>query len=207
MTSSNGVQYRLTFVNNSSDVWTACLYQTDPSGNPDVQSLVWFAKPAAPGTSVGIEWTIDYSFYWGETGPLMPGVNVHHEQLWPANLTTANQVSFLRQPDGAYSFANQTAGPSPGSLSIIQQGSVVPGQASVGISMSGAGVFAFQASPNMNTVFTPHPTYWITAGMYAAGQVLDLNDVTNPQQIDFPPGVFAMTATLNPDDTWTVRVS
>ena len=206
--SPQGVKYSLTFVNNTTNAWSACVYQTDPDINiPNVQSLAWFAEVAAPTTTVLFQWQIDYAFTWGETGPLVPGVIYSASQTWPANLTTTNQVTLTQpqSPQGPYyTFSNQTIGPNPGSLYISEDNTVGLGNASVGIAMSGAGVFVVEAEPNLNLIFTPHPVYWITFGMYEQGEVLNITEITNSQEIAFPPGVYAMTATLNADNTWSV---
>ena len=206
--SSSGVTYSLTFINNSVNAWSACVYQTDPDINlPNVQSLAWFAEVAAPTTTVVFDWTIDYAFTWAETGPLVPGVVYDASQTWAANLTTTNQVTLTQPttPQGPYyTFANQTQGPNGGSLYITEDSTVGSQNASVGIAMSGAGVFAVNAEPNINLIFTPHPIYWITFGMFQQGEVLDITEITNSAPISFPPGVYAMTATLNADNTWTV---
>lgn len=204
-------KYSLTFVNNSSNAWSACVYQTDPGIDiPNVQSLAWLAEVAAPTTAVVFDWTLDYGFTWDETGPLVPGVVFSGSQTWPADLSTSNQVTLTRpqSPQGAYyTFTNQTQGANAGSLYITEDGTVGLGEASVGIAMSGAGVFAVEAQPNLNLIFTPHPEYWITFGTFEQGEVLNLDEITNSQQINFPPGVYAMTATLNADNTWTVAPS
>lgn len=208
MASSQGVNYNLTFVNNSSNAWSACVYQTDPNINlPNVMSLAWFAEMAAPTTTVEFTWQINYAFVWSETGLLVPGVNFSASQTWPANLSTTNQVTFTQpqtQQGPYYTFANQTQGPNTGSLYIVEDPSVGVAQASVGIAMSGAGVFAVNAEPNLNLIFTPEPVYWITFGMYEQGDVMDITEITNSAKVQFPPGVYSMTATLNADNTWTV---
>jgi hypothetical protein len=71
--------------------------------------------------------------------------------------------------------------------------------------MSGSGTFVVPASPNLNLVFTPHPKYWVTAGTFATGEVLDSEQLTNTAAVEFPPGVYAMVATLQLDNTWTVQ--
>lgn len=201
MTSST--EYRLTIVNNSANIGTACLYQTAPSEGPaNAQSLAWFVNSPNPTAPVTFGWSIDYGFVWGNSGVLQPGKVFGTSQLWRADLTSANHVDFLRR-DGRYMFDHQGAG-TPGSLTIREDSSVGRGEAAVGISMSGVGVFAVQAAPDMNVVFTPKPVYWVTFGSYEQGEVLDLAEITNAARIDFPPGVYEMTATLNADGSWTV---
>jgi hypothetical protein len=200
-----GVKYSLTFVNYSSNTWDAAVYQKDPDlGVPNVQSLAWFAKTAAPTTKVVFSWTIDYSFVWSETGELVPGVMFNATQDWPANLDTQNKVTFTKDP--AYTFANQIQGPQPGILYISQDNTLPSKMASVGIGMSGSGVFAVQAQPNIQVSFTPHPQYWITFGQFTQGEVLDIGQVVGQAaQIQFPFNVYAITAILGPDNRWTVR--
>jgi hypothetical protein len=211
MASSSAVTYALTFVNNSSNAWSACVYQTDPDINlPNVQSLAWFAEVAAPTTNLVFDWQINYAFTWAETGALIPGVVYKASQTWAADLTSTNQVNF-KQPQSAqgpyYTLENQRQGPNGGSLYITEDHTVGLGQASIGVAMSGAGVFAVEAEPNLNLIFTPHPIYWITFGQFVQGQVMDITEVTNSAAIQFPPGVYNMTATLNLDNTWTVGPS
>lgn len=202
--SSNDVQYSVIFVNNSSQTGSACIYQKDPDITiPDVMSLAWFAKDAAPTTKIAFSWSIEYDFVWSETGTLVPGVVFMASQVWPADLSSDNQVTFTNS-DGAYTFSNQIAGPRTGNLYIKEDESIPVGVASVGIGMSGFGTFVVQAQPNMNLIFTPDPEYWITFGNYMQGEVVDITEVNNPAQIKFPPNVYSMTAILNPDNTWTI---
>jgi hypothetical protein len=199
-----GVRYSLTFVNNSQNSGNAAVYQQDPSlGVPNVQSLAWFVRPAAPVTRVVFTWTLDYSFVWAETGQLVPGVIFITAQEWPADLSTQNQVSFTK--NFAFTFQNQTTGRQPGTLIISQDNTIPFNTASVGIGMSGAASFAIQAQPNIQSAFTPHPQYWITFGRFIQGQVLDIGQVAGQAaQIQFPRGVYSMTATLGRDSRWTV---
>lgn len=201
---NRGVSYSLIFVNNSTNPGSACVYQEDPNiGNPNVQSLAWFAKRTAPTTRTTFSWTVDYSFVWAETGELIPGVMFAASQTWAADLTSTNQVTFSND-GGMYTFQNQQAGAQAGSLYIREDASVPLKQASVGIGMSGAGTFAVQAQPNMNLVFTPHPKYYITFGEFTPGEVLDITSITDKAEIKFPSGVTSMTALLREDNTWSV---
>jgi hypothetical protein len=197
-------KYTLLFVNNGTNTGNACIYQNDPDiGVPNVMSLAWFSKQAHPTTRIKFEWTLDYSFMWSETGVLASGVDFEASQVWPADLTSSNKVAFTDE-NGAYTFENQTSG-TPGSLIIVNDGTIPARQASVGIGMSGQGAFVVQAQPNLTQTFTPHPKYFITFGNYEAGEVLDIGSITSPAEIVFPPNVYSMTAILNEDNSWTVK--
>ena len=69
--------------------------------------------------------------------------------------------------------------------------------------MSNAGTFAVPAQPNTNLVFTPHPEYWVTAGTFTSGQVLDIEEITNEVGVPFD-GTFTMQAVLDSRNNWTV---
>jgi len=199
-----GVTYSLIFQNQSTNQGSGCVYQEDPNlALPNVLSLAWFSKVAAPNTNITFQWTIDYSFVWAETGLLIPGVMFMAGQTVPADLSTTNSIT-LSYIGSAYQFANQTAGANAGSLYIREDNTVPLKMASVGIGMSGSGTFAVQAQPNYNLIFTPHPKYYITFGNFAKGQVMDTTSVTNKAEIAFPPGVTSMTAILGADNSWKV---
>jgi len=200
----NGVQYTVVFVNNSTQTGNACIYQQGPNiANPEVMSLAWLTKGAAPSTTLVFTWTIDYSFVWAQTGVLKPGVLFTASQVWPADLSTDNQVTFTQQ-GGIYTFQDQQAGPESGSLYITEDATIPANQASVGVGMSGAGTFATQAQPNWHLIFTPTPEYYITFGTYVAGEVMSITEVSNSQLIQFPTNEYSMTVTLNADNTFTV---
>jgi rhizosphere induced protein len=199
-------QYSLNVINNSQNLFDMCVYQKPPDmGVTDVFSLAWFSLPAQPATSVKFQWSIDYSFVWDATGMLQPGVTFDASQVVAADPsdTAQNAVTF-DYPDGAYKFDTGQQGPASGHLYIYESKTIPADQASVGIGMSGSGTFAVQAQPNLNLVFTPDPSYWITAGTFVQGQVLDIETVTNPAEIVFPENVYSMTATLGQNNAWSV---
>ncbi|HWE61303.1 MAG TPA: hypothetical protein VHB98_06300 [Chloroflexota bacterium] len=53
--------------------------------------------------------------------------------------------------------------------------------------------------------WTPDRTiYWIAFGSFAPGKRVSPEQRSTATAVLFPPGVYAMTATLHPDGTWTV---
>jgi hypothetical protein len=195
--------YSLTVQNNSSQGWNFYVYQQNPgTPNPNVFSLAWFVKGANPGSQVTFNWTIDYSFVWSETGQLVPGVTFTASQVLPADPTTDNLVTFTKNTFG-YAFTNESAGGTPGSLTIVDDGSVPSLQASVGIGMSGNGTFVTQAQPNVSNIFTPTPTYWVSFGTSVQqGQVL-AQTVGNSAQVVFAPNVYSTIMALNASNQWS----
>ena len=202
-----GPKLTLQIVNNSSQSTDMALYQRDPDlGVPDALSLGWMVHRAYPATTVTDTWSTDYSFTAATTGPLRPGAAFTPStsfEVDPAD-PQRNSADFQDQ-GGALSFSPGQIPCQAGSLCLSEDSSVpFDSSASVGLAMSGSTAFATQAQPNFRLVLTPHPTYWVAAGTYQQGQVLDAESITNSAQISFPPGVTDMVATLNPDGTWSV---
>ena len=201
-------QYSLTVTNNSTQFQDLCIYQKAVDlGVPNALSLAWLTAPAWPNTTVQFTWSLDYSFVWSQTGVLKPGVTFDAQQIAPAdpdNLN-ANQILFDYR-NGAFTFTPGSASGTAqlGSLYVRELSTIPTAAATVGIGMSNAGVFAVQAEPNMNLVFTPHPSYWVSAGTFQQGQVLDIEQITNEQEVDYN-GTFNMTAVLDATNLWTVK--
>ena len=206
MIACNAVELTLVFINNSSNAGDACVYQYDPDMDvQDVMSLAWFAKGAAPTTTFRFRWTLDYCFVWAETGRLAPGLTFKAEQVWEADLETANRITFKRIHDRMYTFAEQQAGPNEGSLYILGDRTLPVREALVGIGMAGAPIYVVPALPNTAWIFTPRPHYWITFGTFEPGEVLNVESISDrAEDIVFPDSVFSMTAILNRDYTWTI---
>jgi hypothetical protein len=78
---------------------------------------------------------------------------------------------------------------------------------SVAVTLSGSPVCATNAGPNLGQTFTLHPTYYIDAGTYVKGQMVDGTSVTDFYELAFTDGNTALTATLQQDNTWTVESS
>jgi hypothetical protein len=202
--SDNGQSYSVLFKNMSTQSGNACIYQRNPDYGWDIMSLAWLVKSAPPGSNVRFEWRNDYSFVWGETGRLAPGVRFVAGQSWNAD-PNSNAITFTML-GGGYSFQNQMSQPPAGSFFITESPDVPMNQsAAVGIGMSGAGTFVQQARPNMRVTFNAQQEYWIAFGNFNQGEVLDTQAINNPVRIAFPAGVYSMTATLNADNSWTVK--
>ncbi|HEX3029736.1 MAG TPA: protein rhiA [Clostridia bacterium] len=201
----NGTQYSLTFTNYSNMYGNVCVYQKFPEVDSNSAILAWLVKPTHPTTIVTFTWTTDYGFIWAETGRLAPGVVFNASQVWPADLTQNNKVtlSFLQE---AFTFQNLTKGDTPGALEIVQDATIPPERASIGIAMAGAGIFAMQAKPNMSIfIQPPMPEYWIAFGNYQPGQVLDITQINNQQKLEFGPGVYSLSATLYKNNSWDIE--
>jgi hypothetical protein len=202
---SAGQQYTLRAINNSTKPGSMCVFQPYPDpGVASATPLAWLSKWTIQGMTVLYQWTVDYNFVWGETGPLVPGVIFDASQILNADLQNTNKVTFTHA-GGTYEFINQTKGPQPGTLYVTEDITIPRNeQASVGIGMSGFGTFIVQAEPNINLAFMPFPQYFIAFGDFQQGEALDLATIKNSAMVPFPKNVFSMTAILNPNNSWTI---
>ena len=196
-------QRQLTLINNSTNAGNLIVYQS--MSENFMNSLAWFSKYAYPNTKVQVSWDdTAYDFVWAGAGQVTPGIVFSAAQVVPANLTSTNQIKFSYDgPNKTFFFHDQQAGQQQGTLMISQDTTIPMNAVSVGIGMSGQPTFAVQAQPNMNVVFTPRTQYWVAFGTFQQGEVLDV-ETLNAVQVEFPPNVTSMTATLNADNTWTV---
>lgn len=200
-----GTNYSLTVNNNSKNYGHICVFQTMPDQPDNLLSLAWFSEPAHPGTSVTFDWNTDYSFVWSNQGTLKPGVNFKASQTLyadPSNISS-NSIKFTKQFD-AYRFTKANNNTKAGKLAIYTDETVPHGEASVGIGMSGSGTFAVTATPNYNFTFSPHPKYWVAFGVFKAGDVIDIESMTNIVEIKYATDVYDKVVDLKEDNTWEI---
>lgn len=196
--------YSITFINNSGQFGTACLFQQSPDqAGPYVVPLAWFTRSLPPSATTVFSWTIDYSFFWSKTGSLEPGKQVNPGQMVSADLQGSNSITLKSMGSNNFQFTDQQSG-QPGSLVINCDSSVPPGTVSVGIGMSDEGTFCVQAQPNMMNSFTPQPSYWLVFGEYEQGQVLDVDRMSDAVRVEFPGNVYDMRVTINADGSFTI---
>jgi len=197
-------QYSLTVNNHASKSAYFMVYQNDPtSWDPNALSIAWFAKYSnpSPRAKIKFQWNIDWGFSWAETGTLKAGIQFEASETYQPTGAADNKI--LLDFNGAYFFNGESAGADPDRLYIVESKNIpVNSKASVGVTMGGNTVYAVQAQPNQNLTLSPHPTYYLAYGNYEEGAVIDVSTINNPLRLEYPTGVFAMTTTLNADNTW-----
>ncbi len=194
-------QYSLFFVNHSINHGSACIYQVLNAPPQNASVVAWLVEYAFPTSAVSLEWNPTYAFVWSQTGELLPGAMIGASQVWSASVP--EQVT-LTSGEGTFTFENQKAGNTPGTLDILQDGTIPLNEAAVGIGMAGAATCVVQAEPNITTSFPPLAQYWVTFGNYTSGQILNL-PISNAVQVTFPANVYSMTATISSQNSITVQ--
>ena len=72
---------------------------------------------------------------------------------------------------------------------------------SVAVGMGNKAIYAVNAGPRLQHIFTPNPKYWICA-------LRDVDEdqvIANKAEVTFPPDVFTMSATLHNDYDWDIK--
>lgn len=184
----------------------ALVYQQLPKMQPSVVTLAWLSQVLNSGANITFDWTIDYNFLWSANGDLAPGTHWRAGQQVDADLEKNNYIT-LHYNKGAYSFINQGHMDGDG-LFIFEDRSVPkvgdPGSGSVGIGMSGHGTFVRPTASNTNLSFSPTPRYYVAFGDFEQSTVLDIEELTQPQEIVFEPGNFHIDATYDGRD-WSIK--
>lgn len=197
----------LLFRNESTKEGAVCVFQTDASlGVPEAQPVAWLVKSAAPKTSVLFQWLTRYCFVWAQTCHLSPGVVVRSSQVWPSTPRARNEVVFRREQQ-TYTFAPAEREGTEGTLSIITDATVERDQAVIGIGMAELPTFLVPARPDQVVTFQPQPSYWITFGQFAPGQIVEQEARAAAVALPFSPTVDAVAAVLRPDQSWLVTLA
>ena len=202
---SGTANYSITLENNSSSDKTITLFQHDPNiSSSSIVSLAWLSNMAPSLSQTTFNWLEDYSFCWSQTEVLVPGIIVSAAQSKQANTTSMNKIT-LENSNSSYLFTEPTSGPEPGKLYIYQDGSILMDAVSVGIEMSGSPIYACQGLPNAITTFNiSTPKYFLVAGNFNQGEVLDVNSLSDTHEISFPDGAYQANVIINPDGSWSV---
>lgn len=201
-----GQPYTLTVLNQNSKLQQFALFQTLPNiVGPSVSptSLAWMLGGAAPG-SIGnpsqsqFYWEINYQANTGYiqdqgtiTNPrrfaTAANVNV---QITSQNATGVTYMGTF--PYGAPALSTPKDGKS--GLICVQADGTIPTalqqqsnavSVNVGIAMNNRPTVAVQLLPGILYQFTPKPTYYIIAGSFVQGQVIDTATSTQAFEVKF----------------------
>lgn len=193
-------KFTINATNNSMNSGSFMIFQRDSSMQQQVFSVAWMTQYANQNMNVNFTWEENYAFVLGQTGILQPGIQFRPSQEYRADLTTNNAITLSNS-----GFTNQQSQSPSGRLYIQQDATIPMGRLSIGIALGIAPTLVVQASPNMQTVFTPTPEYWIAFGNFNAGTVLDSYSISNPARLIFPSGKTTLNVTLNPNGTWNIQ--
>lgn len=202
---------RLAVINNSElDRPTFAVFAKLPvDSSYGTLSTAWLTQPINEGNQYVFTWDIIWGFAWSAQGT---GAGYQ----WSAKGKLAADPNSQAGCAASFGFngdflLTQGSGQPNGYTLWITDAPTIPlpstQKSSVGVSLSGSPACVTDAGPNLNQTFTLHPTYFIDAGNYVRGQMVDGSSVTAFQELAYTNGNTALTVTLNPDNTWSVQNS
>lgn len=202
-----GIKYSLKVYNNSTKSWVFYIYQRTPNqSDNDIYSLVWMASPykIGSGSFMTFIWSIDYSFFWFDTGKLIEGVIPYMGGSVSASLESNNSTTFNIE-DNTPEFLPTISGEPPYEF-LIMGGRDIPNSAfSTGIGMSNSATFLQQSYSNIQQEFSPDSTFWVAAtSQVQAMEVLSQSTISNTTMFTFPVNVYSLTGTLGEDNLWII---
>lgn len=197
--------YKLRLVNESQSHTDIAVYQVDPAFSTAAVPLVWQDAPLNAGAQTALTWSPDYSVSWSDSANLKPGALYRPVQTLSVSPGAPGEDGVdLTDAQGALGM--HRANPPnqlKGTLSLKELNKIPAADASVAIGMAGQPASALTAEANQSLRFTPHPSYWITAGTFREGEVINPQTVSNPMRLHF--GTKAeLTVTLHPGGRWTI---
>ena len=203
--------YSLTVINNSELTRpTFAVFAKLPADSSyDTLSTAWLTQPINAHSQYVFTWDITWGFVWSAQGT-GAGYQWSASGKLPANPVSQSGCAASFSYNGDFQLTPDLHDPSGDKLWITDAPNIpLPSKqkSSVGVTLGGSPACVTDAGPNLGQTFTLHPTYYINSGSYVQGQMVDGSSVTAFQQLAYTGGNTALTATLNPDNTWTVQNS
>ena len=198
----------LTVVNGSAlDPAPVAVFAALPVAAPgEAWCVTWLAQAVHPGNAYTFTWSEDWGFAWQAAGDRQ-GCRWTAGGFLPADPDAAAGCAATLAYDGDFRLAPAPGRPDGATL-WLREGPTVPppGEvaSSVAVTLAGLPVMAAAAGPNLAQAFTLAPSYRVALGGYAPGQPVDPATVATFTPLPFAPASPAITATLAPDNTWSV---
>lgn len=191
---------QLFFENLSSNPTVACIFQTYAAAPAASTPVAWQARHVVPGGFWKTFWTLSWSFVWSQTQTKPDGGSATTGQIVAADPAGRN-VATLTYADHSYAIVNVRGGGAAGTLTLEQDGLVLPVLASAGIGMAKAPVCVVPAQPNIILKFGAAPRYWITAGDYTSGKPIDPGLAVPKKELVYGNNIDSLYVALQPDNT------
>lgn len=172
-------------------------------------SLAWLTQQIDANNQYTFTWDITWGFAWAANGT-DPGYQWAGQGSLAADPTSPTECAATFGYNGDFQLLPANGSPNGYTLWITDEPTVpIPSKqpSSLAVTLGGSSVCATNAGPNLYQTFTLHPTYYIDAGNYVKGQMVDGDSVTSFQALTYEAGNTSLTATLGPENTWTVADS
>jgi hypothetical protein len=172
-------------------------------------NLAWLTQQVDATNKYTFTWPITWGFSWAAQGT-EPGYQWAGQGKLAADPNSPSECAATFGYNGDFQLLPANGTPDGYTLWITDAPTVpTPKQkpSSLGVTLGGSSVCATNAGPNLYQTYTLHPTYYIDAGNYVQGQMVDGASVTAFQELTYADGNTSLTATLGASNTWTVTPS
>lgn len=200
--------YQLTVINQSENPdLDFAVFSTMPveSDNASV-ALAWLVQRIDAGNQYTFTWEIQWGLAWSASGA-EAGYTWSASGSIDADPNVDALAGATLDYDGDFSLKS-TAVKADGRHLRVENTADVPTHStkpsSIAVTLGGNPALAVNAGPNLHQTFTLHPTYYIDAGQYVQGQMVDGDSVTDFQELVYEAPNTALTATLTAQNTWKV---
>lgn len=172
-------------------------------------NLAWLTQQIDATNNYTFTWDLTWGFLWSAQG-------TDPDHQWsgtghlPADPLSPTECAASFTYNGDFELLPAQGTPNGSTLWITDSPTVpIPSvkASSVAVTLGGKPACVTNAGPNLHQTFTLHPTYYISAGDYVQGQMVDGDSVTSYQELTYAAGTTSLTATLGPDNTWSVADS
>lgn len=203
--------YSLTVINDSELVQpTFAVFATLPAmSSYETLNLAWLTQQINEGNQYVFTWDIEWGFAWSAQGT-STGYRWHGSGKLAADPNSSSECAATFGYNGDFELTPRAGTPNGYTLWVTDSPTIpLPDSkpSSVAVTLSGSSACATNAGPNLFQNFTLHPTYYIDAGNYVQGQMVDGASVSAFQKLEYAKGNNALTVTLNEDNTWSVENS
>ena len=201
--------YELTVTNNSelTSPKFAVFAKLPTSSSYETLHLAWLIQQINEANSYTFTWDISWGLAWASHGAAA-GYQWQGGGRLPADPNSSSESLAEFAYNGDFQLT-PSVGPADGqTLKVVDHPTVpLPSDkpSSVAVTLDGSEVCATNAGPNLTHTFTLHPTYYIDAGDYTKGQMVDSATVSSFQTLEYSGGNTTLAVTFNRDNTWTVK--
>lgn len=196
--------YKLRVVNDSGSKTDFAVYQVDPGFSAAAVPLVWQDVPLNANAETGLSWNLDYSFSLSNSVDLKPGALYRPVQTLSVSPGAPREDrADLTDSHGVLGMHRSPSMQSDGTLSLYTAKAIPTGDGSMALGMAGRPASVLKVEPNQTLTFSPHPSYWITAGTFIEGEVINPRTVSDALHLNFGRDGL-ITVTLHLGGRWTV---
>jgi len=200
--------YSLTVINDSElPSPTFAVFATLPATSEyDTLNLAWLTRQINEGNQYVFTWDITWGFAWAAQGT-GAGYQWSGSGTMAADPNSSTECKAIFDYNGDFELTPTNGTPNGSTLWVTDTANIpVPSKqpSSIAVTLGGNSACVTNAGPNLFQTFTLHPTYYINAGDYVQGQMVDGTSVAAFQQLQYAGGNTALTATLGQSNTWTV---